>query len=71
MPITIHYKTADNLAALSLYEDCLWVNLSFIEQLSVGIFGTSGFFWNSGVPFFKAKRSQVFIRRQIELQRLF
>ena len=50
----IHYKTADNSASSGLYEDFLLVNLSFTEQLSLSIFGIFGFFWLSGVPFFKA-----------------
>ena len=55
LPFSINYKTADNSASSSLYEDCLWardyapflflwVNLSFTEQLSVSICGISGFF---------------------------
>ena len=40
----IHYETADNSAGSSLYEDCVWINLSFTEQLSVSILGISGLF---------------------------
>ena len=30
--------------ARRLYEDCLWDNFSFTKQLSMSIFGISGFF---------------------------
>ena len=44
MPNSINYETAEYSAGSSLYEDCLWVNLSFTEQLSVSIFGICEFF---------------------------
>ena len=45
--------TADNSAGSSLYKDCLLVNLSFTEQLSVSIFGIRGVFKTLDSAFFK------------------
>ena len=44
MPVIIDYKTPDNLPGSSLYEVSLGVNFLFTEQLSVSVFGISGFF---------------------------
>ena len=41
MLISINYKASDNSVGSSLYEDFLWVNLPFTEQLSVSIFDFS------------------------------
>ena len=46
IPNSFNYKSADNSAGFSLYENCLWANLSFTEELlvSICIFGICGFF---------------------------
>ena len=43
MRIISTIKPQTTQRAPRLYEDCLWVNLSFTKQLSVSIFGISGF----------------------------
>ena len=50
----------------------LLVNLSFTEQLSLSIFGIRRFFKTPDSAFFlKLRGHTLFIRRQIELRRLF
>ena len=52
-------KGSTSSAGLSLYEDCLWVNLSFIEQSSVSIFGICGFFLSLEVTFVHSSVNRV------------
>ena len=64
-------RSGDQSFQLS-HEDCLLVNLSFTEQLSVSIFGIRGRFKTlNSVFFLKLRGPTVFIRPQIESQRLF